>query len=86
MRPNPKINKAKPRVKRKEAELMGFKLFINNQGQFIAEIKSYPMNKIDLHFSKSNSGVITALLRECKANFSELSDDLEKIARDVFHS
>ena len=49
MRPNPKINKAKPRVKRKEAELMGFKLFINNQGQFIAEIKSYPMNKIDLH-------------------------------------
>ena len=44
------------------------------------------MNKIDLHFSKNNSGVITALLRECKANFSELSDDLEKIARDVFHS
>ena len=84
MRPNPKLSK--PRVKRKEAELMGFKLFINNQGQFIAEIKSYPINKIDLHFAKNNSVVITALLRECKANYSELSDDLEKIARDVFHS
>ena len=86
MRPNPKINKAKPRVKRKEAELMGFKLIINNQGQFITEIKNYPVDKIPLHFKKENAGVINAMLRECKANFSELSDDLEKIARDVFHS
>lgn len=65
---------------------MGFKLLINNQGQFITEIKTYPKDKVNLHFHKNNAGVITALLRECKTNFSELSEDLEKIAKDVFYS
>ena len=74
------------KFKRKEAELMGFKHLINNQGQFVTEIKNYPMDKINLHFHKNNAGVITALLRECKTNFSELSEDLEKIAKDVFYS
>ena len=78
--------KQKKRVKRKEAELMGFKLIINNQGQFITEIKNYPADKIPLHFKKENAGVINAMLRECKSNFTELSEELEKIARDVFHS
>ena len=85
MQQNRKL-KSKKRVKRKEAELMGFKLLINNQGQFVTEIKNYPMDKINLHFHKSNAGVITALLRECKTNFSELSEGLEKIAKDVFYS
>jgi|TARA_B100001564_G_C20105563_1_gene431216 hypothetical protein len=85
MQQNRKL-KSKKRVKRKEAELMGFKLLINNQGQFVTEIKNYPMDKINLHFHKNNAGVITALLRECKTNFSELSEDLEKIAKDVFYS
>ena len=85
MQQNRKL-KSKKRVKRKEAELMGFKLLINNQGQFITEIKNYPMDKVDLHFHKNNSGVITAMLRECKINFSDLSEELEKIARDVFYS
>ena len=35
---------------------------------------------------KENAGVIKALLRECDAKFSLLSEDLEKIASDVFHS
>ena len=35
---------------------------------------------------KNNAGVITAMLRECKINFSDLSEELEKIARDVFYS
>ena len=48
MQQNRKL-KSKKRVKRKEAELMGFKLLINNQGQFITEIKNYPMDKVDLH-------------------------------------
>ena len=65
---------------------MGFKLLINNQGQFITEIKNYPMDKVNLHFHKNNAGVITAMLRECKINFSDLSEELEKIARDVFYS
>ena len=64
MQPPRKLNKSK-RVKRKEADLMGFKLIINNQGQFITELKSYPMEKIPLHFKKENSGVIIAMLREC---------------------
>ena len=85
MQQNRKL-KSKKRVKRKEAELMGFKLLINNQGQFVTEIKNYPMDKINLHFHKNNAGVITALQRECKTNFSELSEDLEKIAKDVFYS
>ena len=85
MQQNRKL-KSKKRVKRKEAELMGFKLLINNQGQFVTEIKNYTMDKINLHFHKNNAGVITALLRECKTNFSELSEDLEKIAKDVFYS
>tara|TARA_B100000949_G_C14020088_1_gene340935 strand:- start:141 stop:398 length:258 start_codon:yes stop_codon:yes gene_type:complete len=80
-----KLNKSK-RVKRKEADLMGFKLIINNQGQFITELKTYPSDKIPLHFKKENAGVIVAMLRECKTNFTELHDYLEKIARDVYHS
>jgi len=65
---------------------MGFKLIINNQGQFISELKAFPMDKISIHFKKGNAGVIQAMLRECKTNFTELHTTLEKIARDVFHS
>lgn len=80
-----KLNKNK-RVKRKEADLMGFKLIINNQGQFITELKTYPTEKIKLHFKKENAGIIAAMLRECKTNFSDLHNYLEKIAKDVFYS
>ena len=85
MRPHRKLNKSK-RVKKKEAYLMGFKLIINNQGQFISELKTFPMDKIPVYFKKENAGVIQAMLRECKTNFAELHTDLERIARDVFHS
>jgi pentose-5-phosphate-3-epimerase len=85
MKTNRKL-KQKKRVKRKEAHLMSFKLLINNQGQFITELSKYPMDKITTHFKKENAGVIKALLRECDAKFGILSDDLEKIASDVFHS
>ena len=85
MQPNRKLSRKK-RVKRKEADLMGFKLIINNQGQFITELRSYPMNKIPLHFKKENAGVIAAMLRECKTNFAELHDYLEKVAKDTFYS
>ena len=40
MRPPRKLNKSK-RTKKKEAYLMGFKLIINNQGQFISEFKNF---------------------------------------------
>jgi len=85
MLPPRKLNKSK-RTKKKEAYLMGFKLIINNQGQFISELKAFPMDKISIHFKKGNAGVIQAMLRECKTNFTELHTTLEKIARDVFHS
>ena len=85
MKPNRKL-KPKKRVKRKEAHLMAYKLIINNQGQFITELSKYPMDKIALHFKKQNAGVIKALLRECDSRFKMLSDDLEKIASDVFHT
>ena len=45
MRPHRKLNKHK-RVKRKEADLMGFKLIINNQGHFITELKTYPVERV----------------------------------------
>jgi len=80
-----KIYKSK-RVKRKEANLMGFKLIINKQGQFISELKTFPMDKIPLYFKKENAGVIQAMLRECKINFTDLHETLEKIARDVYYS
>ena len=60
---------------------MGFKLIINNQGQFISELKNFPMDKIPVYFKKENAGVIIAMLRECKTNFTDLHDYLEKIAR-----
>ena len=60
MLPSRKVYKSK-RVKRKEAEIMGFKLIINNQGQFITEIKNYPMDKINLHFHK----IMLVLLQQC---------------------
>ena len=85
MKTNRKL-KQKKRVRRKEAHLMGFKLIINNQGQFITELSKYPLDKVHLHFKKENAGVIKALLRECDAKFNMLSEDLEKIASDVFHS
>ena len=86
MQPNLKIRKSKSKSKRREAVLMGFKLLINNQGQFVTEIKNYPLDKVSLHFSKENSGVITAMLRESKTNFEMLTEKLETIARDVFHT
>ena len=85
MLPPRKLHKSK-RTKKKEADLMGFKLMINNQGQFISELKTFPMDKIPLYFKKENAGVIQSMLRECKTNFTELHTTLEKIARDVFHS
>ena len=85
MLPPRKISKSK-RTKKKEADLMGFKLIINNQGQFISELKTFPMDKIPLYFKRENAGVIQAMLRECKTNFTELHTTLERIARDVFHS
>jgi|TARA_X000001382_G_scaffold96695_1_gene71074 hypothetical protein len=85
MKTNRKL-KQKKRVKRKEAHLMGFKLIINNQGQFITELSKYPLDKIHLHFKKENAGVIKALLKECDAKFGMLTEDLEKIASDVYHS
>jgi len=85
MLPPRKLSKSK-RTKKKEAYLMGFKLIINNQGQFISELKTFPMDKIPIYFKKENAGVIQAMLRECKTNFTELHTYLEKIARDVFHS
>ncbi len=65
---------------------MGFKLIINNQGQFITELSKYPLDKVHLHFKKENAGVIKALLKECNAKFDMLTEDLEKIASDVFHT
>ena len=65
---------------------MGFKLIINNQGQFITELSKYPLDKIHLHFKKENAGVIKALLRECNAKFALLTEDLEKIASDVSYN
>ena len=85
MLPPRKLSKSK-RTKEKEAYLMGFKLIINNQGQFISELKTFPMDKIPIYFKKENAGVIQAMLRECKTNFTDLHTYLEKIARDVFHS
>jgi hypothetical protein len=86
MKTNRKL-KQKKRVKRKEAHLMGFKLIINNQGQFITELSKYPLDKVHLlHFKKENAGVIKALLKECNAKFDMLTEDLEKIASDVFHT
>ena len=85
MKTNRKIKQMK-RVRRKEAHLLSFKLLINNQGQFITELSKYPMDKITTHFKKENAGVIKALLKECDTNFTSLSEDLEKIASDVFYS
>ena len=65
---------------------MGFKLIINNQGQFITELSKYPLDKVHLHFKKENAGVIKALLKECNAKFDMLTEDLEKSASDVFHT
>jgi len=85
MLPHRKLRKSK-RTKKKEADLMGFKLIINNQGQFVSELKTFPMDKIPLYFKRENAGVIQAMLRECKTNFTELHTTLEKIARDVYYS
>ena len=57
MLPHRKLRKSK-RTKKKEADLMGFKLIINNQGQFISELKTFPMDKIPLYFKKENNGDI----------------------------
>jgi len=75
--------KAKPRVKKTEADLAIFKLIINNQGKFILEKSMYPRDKIFLHFKKENSGLINAMLRECDFRFDELNNYLEEIIKKV---
>jgi len=75
--------KATKRVKKKEADLAIFKLIINNQGQFITEKSLYPKNKINLHFKKENSGIISALLRESETRFDMLTELYESILKKL---
>jgi uncharacterized protein (DUF2252 family) len=75
--------KATKRVKKKEADLAIFKLIINNQGQFITEKSLYPRDKINLHFKKENSGIISAILRESEARFDMLTEVYETILKKL---
>ena len=76
-------SKSKVRVKKTEADLAVFKLIINNQGKFIIEKSMYPLNKIELHFKKENSGLINSMLRECNMEFERLSDFLDQIVKKI---
>ena len=43
----------------------------------------YPLNKIELHFKKENSGLINSMLRECNMEFERLSDFLDQIVKKI---
>jgi hypothetical protein len=81
MQKHRKIKKTSKKVSKKEATIANFKLLINNQGQFITEQSLYPIDKVNLHFKKQNSGIVNAMLREAKVKFDDLHFLLERICK-----
>jgi hypothetical protein len=80
--PRKKIVKSK-RVKKTEADLLTFKLIINNQGQFVIEKSIYPRDKINLHFKKENAGLIHAMFRESETYFDNLTQTYELLLKEL---
>jgi len=78
-----KLPKNNKRRKKTEADLATFKLIINNTGQFIVEKSLYPKDKINLHFKKENSGIVTAMLRESNTKFDEITDLYEILLKEL---
>jgi hypothetical protein len=78
-----KLPKNNKRRKKTEADLATFKLIINNTGQFIVEKSLYPKDKINLHFKKENSGIVTAMLRESETKFDEITDLYEILLKEL---
>jgi len=78
-----KLPKNNKRRKKTEVDLATFKLIINNTGQFIVEKSLYPKDKINLHFKKENSGIVTAMLRESETKFDEITDLYEILLKEL---
>jgi len=78
-----KLPKNNKRRKKTEADLATFKLIINNTGQFIVEKSLYPKDKINLHFKKENSGIVTAMLRESETKFDEITNLYEILLKEL---
>lgn len=78
-----KLPKNNKRRKKTEADLATFKLIINNTGQFIVEKSLYPKDKINLHFKKENSGIVTAMLRESETKFDDITDLYETLLKQL---
>jgi hypothetical protein len=78
-----KLPRNNKRRKKTEADLATFKLIINNTGQFIVEQSLYPKDKINLHFKKENSGIVTAMLRESETKFDEITDLYEILLKEL---
>lgn len=78
-----KLPRNNKRRKKTEADLATFKLIINNTGQFIVEKSLYPKDKINLHFKKENSGIVTAMLRESETKFDEITDLYEILLKEL---
>ena len=78
-----KLPKNNKRRKKTEADLATFKLIINNTGKFIVEKSLYPKDKINLHFKKENSGIVTAMLRESETKFDEITDLYEILLKEL---
>ena len=78
-----KLPKNNKRRKKTEADLATFKLIINNTGKFIVEKSLYPKDKINLHFKKENSGIVTAMLRESETKFDEITNLYEILLKEL---
>lgn len=80
---NRNTRKRNKTVKKKEADIATFKLIINNQGQFIVEKSLYPKEKINVHFKKENSGLVSSFIRESNIKFDELTEIYELLLQEL---
>tara|TARA_R100000734_G_C3310584_1_gene101360 strand:+ start:454 stop:666 length:213 start_codon:yes stop_codon:yes gene_type:complete len=66
--------------KKKEANLISWKIVIDETNNLITEIKQFPEDKVEEIF-KEDSSIIRAILRNAKAVLEPLHNELQKYLR-----
>jgi len=66
--------------KKKEANLISWKIVIDETNNLITEIKQFPEDKVEEIF-KEDSSIIRAILRNARAVLEPLHNELQKYLR-----
>ena len=63
--------------KRKEANLISFKLLLTYDGNIVTEISGLPLYKVDTVFSKADRRIIKTLIQRAQARLEPLHSYLQ---------